>query len=65
MPNIIKFRDRKGIDQIMELVRCGRVQFDTKKNWMLVGKPIGGKHRKIFWVSLDEVFVDWIRGFSP
>lgn len=58
---VIKLRN----GQFAQLVKVGRVLFDPRPGWLLLGTPIGArKNFDIRWIHPDDHPVEWVRSFN-
>jgi hypothetical protein len=60
---VIKFINKRNQEVIWELVTHSSVDFDPRPDWLLIGLPIGGKHKDIQWVHPSEIKPIWIQQF--
>ena len=62
---VAKLTDQRGRPQFREVVRVGRVQFDSRDGWVLLRFPLGERPRKLEyqWAHPSEVRFEWVREF--
>lgn len=63
---VAKTMDARGVESFWEVKRTGRVSFDGRDDWVLLGKPIGARPRKqdLWWMHPSEIDFVWVREFA-